>query len=248
MDRAPPEILELIARGALFVINDSGGKDSQAMKIILRRLVPARQLLIVHAILPEVEWSDAPEHVERYAGDVPVIYAQAGKTLLEMVERNGRFPIANNRQCTSDLKRDPIDRELRRYLRKHPEFGDVIVQCIGLRAQESRKRAKAKPFTRYKRGEKAGREWHHWLPIHALTEEEVFATIAEAGQEPHWVYPAGMSRFSCCFCIFGTASDFTIAAKLVPDLYGRYCAMERKIGHTLSMSQKFLPEITGIPG
>jgi DNA sulfur modification protein DndC len=33
-------ILNLIARGALFVCNSSGGKDSQAMFLTLRELVP----------------------------------------------------------------------------------------------------------------------------------------------------------------------------------------------------------------
>ena len=52
----PPEIPALIDRGALFIINDSAGKDSQAMKIKLRSIVPADQLVVVHAELPEVEW------------------------------------------------------------------------------------------------------------------------------------------------------------------------------------------------
>ena len=41
--QAPEQIIDLIARGALFVINHSGGKDSQAMYLLLRGLVPAAQ-------------------------------------------------------------------------------------------------------------------------------------------------------------------------------------------------------------
>lgn len=237
---------ELIARGALFVVNDSGGKDSQAMKIKMRELVPERQLLILHAVLPEVEWDGIPDHIERYAYGLPVIYSQARKTLLGMVEKNGRFPISGNRQCTSDLKRDPNDKALRRYMKLHPEFDGLIVQCIGIRAQESSGRAKQKPFTFYSRGSKAGREWYHWYPIFQMSEAEVFETIAEAGQDPHWAYAAGMSRLSCCFCILSSVSDLKTAARLKPDLYRRYCELERKIGHTLSMSGKPLPELTGI--
>ena len=59
-DAGPPaEILELIERGALFVVNHSGGKDSQAMYLMLRDLVPAEQLVIVHADLGAVEWAGA---------------------------------------------------------------------------------------------------------------------------------------------------------------------------------------------
>ena len=53
---APKEIKALIARKALFIVNHSGGKDSQAMTIKLRRLVPAEQLLVIHADLPGVDW------------------------------------------------------------------------------------------------------------------------------------------------------------------------------------------------
>lgn len=46
-------------RGALFVINHSDGKDSQAMTQVVRDLVPTDQILVVHALLPEVVWEDA---------------------------------------------------------------------------------------------------------------------------------------------------------------------------------------------
>lgn len=239
-------IQQLIERGALFVINDSAGKDSQAMKARLRGMIPQAQLLIVHAILPEVEWEGVPEHVERYAYGIPVVYAQAGKTLFDMVERRGMFPSPSNRQCTSDLKRDPISKAVRHYLKDHPEFGGLVVNCMGMRAQESTGRAKLETLKLNKRNSVAGREWYDWLPIHELSEEEVFSTIRDAGEVPHWAYGAGMSRLSCCFCIMASQSDLTTAAKLKPDLYRRYCETEERLGFTLSMSRKTLPEITGV--
>lgn len=38
MAHIPTEISALIARGALVVVNTSGGKDSQAMYLVLRQL------------------------------------------------------------------------------------------------------------------------------------------------------------------------------------------------------------------
>lgn len=241
-----PYIAELVDRGALFVINDSGGKDSQAMKARLLASIPARQLLIVHAVLPDVEWEGVPEHVERYASGVPVIYARARKTLFEMIEHRGMFPSPNNRQCTSDLKRNPIEREIRRFLKAHPEFNGLIVNCMGMRAEESTGRSRLTTFKYHSGNSKAGREWYDWLPIHHLTEANVFETIREAGQEPHWAYAAGMTRLSCCFCIMASQADLATAARLKPDLYRRYCETERRLGFTLSMSRKPLPEITGV--
>lgn len=242
----PPHIAKLIERGALFVINDSGGKDSQAMKVMLKRLVPKRQLLIIHAHLPEVEWDGSLEHIERYADGIPIVVAHAAKTFFEMVDHRGMFPSPRNRQCTSDLKRGPCEREIRRYLKAHPEFGGLIVNCMGMRAGESPGRSKLVPFKHNPSNSKAGREWYDWLPIHALSTEHVFQLIRLAGEEPFWVYAAGMTRKSCVFCIMASQGDLTRAAELQPALYARYCGKERALGFTLSMSGKTLPEITGI--
>lgn len=243
---AEDPIEDLIRRGALFVVNHSGGKDSQAMMIALRARVPAEQLLVVYAVLEGVVWDGAVEHIEATIGAVPLILAHPASTFFEMVDRRGMFPSPANRQCTSDLKRGPIEREIRRYLKANPRFGGLVVSCMGLRAEESSDRAKLEPFKRSERNSKAGREWYDWLPIHELTEPEVFAAIAGAGQEPHPIYAQGMRRFSCCFCIFACAEDLAIAARLKPDLYRAYCDKERELGFTLSMSRKPLPEITGI--
>jgi len=254
-----PGIQTLIERGALFVVNHSAGKDSQAMTIWLKRLVPARQLIVIHADLGKVEWQGNLEHIQSTIGGLPLIVCRnENKTFLEMVEWRGKWPSPTLRQCTSDLKRDPIDREIRRYLKAHPEFGGLVVNCIGIRAQESTRRAKQDPFRLNKRNSLAprkkrdgsiipGREWYDWYPIFELSKIEVFATIADAGQQPHWAYQAGMSRVSCVFCIMASRSDLRTAARLRPGLYREYVELERRIGHTMSMDGRSLEDVTGIP-
>lgn len=240
-------INRLIGRGALFVVNHSAGKDSQAMAIKLRGLVPASQLLVVHADLGEVEWPGNLEHIKSTMGELPLIICRnENKTFLQMVERRGMWPSPSHRQCTSDLKRGPIERELRRHLNAHPEFGGLVVNCMGIRAEESAARSKQEPFRLNGRNSKAGREWYDWLPIFDWTEEQVFAAIERAGQRPHPAYEAGMSRLSCCFCIMASKTDLRIAARLRPDLYQRYVALERQIGHTMAMDGTPLEQVTGI--
>ena len=239
------EIQELIDRGFLFVINHSGGKDSQAMASMLAKAVPAHQRIAVHAILHEVDWEGIPEHIEQNT-DCEVFYVAAAKGLLDMVEQRGKFPSPKYRQCTSDLKRGPLDTFIRRYLALHPEYAGRVVNCMGMRAEESTSRAKLATLKKSERNSKAGRTWYEWLPIHHLTAVEVFRTIAEARQVPHWAYGKGMSRLSCVFCIMANTQDLTTAAKLKPELYARYVALEKKHNYTMSMSQKLLPEITGI--
>ncbi|MDE0488596.1 MAG: phosphoadenosine phosphosulfate reductase family protein [Gammaproteobacteria bacterium] len=236
--------------GALVAISHSGGKDSQAMTIMLSRIVPREQLLFVHAPLGEVEWPGTIEHIEAtIPPGAPLILAPvaSGKTLIEGIEERGRFPDALRRYCTAGWKRGPIERELRRYLKAHPRFGGRIVSAMGMRADESPARARRDPWKRNDRNSRAGREWRDWLPIHGLSTAEVFQVIADAGQSPHWAYSAGMSRLSCSFCILASRADLTRAAELRPDLYRRYVALERRIGHTLSPKRLPLPAFTGVP-
>lgn len=228
----PNAIRDLIRQGALFVVNHSGGKDSQAMFLKLCGHVPARQLLVIHAHLPGVEWPGTLDHIRATVGETQTIVCQSVKTFFDMVERRGKWPSPAQRQCTSDLKRGPIEREIRRHLKAHPEFEGRIVNCMGLRADESPKRAKAHPFKRNERNSKARREWFDWLPIHDWSEADVFSAIADAGQQPHWAYAAGMTRLSCCFCIMASRADLTTAARLRPDLLAEYAALERRIDHT----------------
>jgi 3'-phosphoadenosine 5'-phosphosulfate sulfotransferase (PAPS reductase)/FAD synthetase len=245
----PPEIPDLIRRGALFIVNHSAGKDSQAMMIELRSIVPASQIVVVHAELPEVEWDGSREHIEATCQNFPIYYVMANKTLLGMVEARGMFPSPQYRQCTSDLKRGPITKLIRKLVR---ETGNsLIVNCIGLRAEESPGRKKQIPFKLDTKNSVAGREWYTWLPIHAMLEWQVFAAIDAAGEKSHWVYEAGMTRKSCSLCIMSSVQDLKTAARLRPALYERYVRLERRIGQTMLMPvngrRRFLDEVVGIP-
>lgn len=247
MPELPDQIREMRDAGALFAVNHSAGKDSQAMLLRLRALgIPDDQMVVVHADLGEVEWPGNLAHIEANSFGLPLIVAEPKTGFFDMVERRGMFPSAAQRQCTSDLKRGPIERELRRYLKENPRFGGRLVNCMGMRAAESPARAKKSALQRSARNSKAGREWWDWLPIHEMSTEAVFETIAEAGQAPHPAYALGMTRLSCCFCILASASDLKISAEANPELYARYCETEERLGHTLSMSRKPLPEITGV--
>jgi len=246
----PSECRALIDRGALIALSHSGGKDSQCMTILLSRIVPRDRLLVVHAPLGEVEWPGTIEHIQDTIPDgVPFILAPiaSDKSLLARIEERGMFPSASVRWCTSDYKRSPIERELRRYLKAHPRFGNRIVSAMGMRASESPARSKRAAWQKNVRNSKAGREWFDWLPIHGLETEDVFRIIRRAGQSPHWAYAAGMSRLSCSFCILASRADLGRAAQLRPNLHRRYAKLEKRIGHTLSPTRVPLPELTGVP-
>ena len=246
--RVPPQYSEMIRAGAVVVLNHSGGKDSQSMTILLSRIVPRAQLVAVHAPLGQVEWEGVVPHIEATLPvGVPLIMAPvlSGKTLLGRVEERGMWPSSKVRWCTSDYKRTPIERELRRYLKLNPRFGGRLINCLGIRRDESVARAKRVPWRRNERLSVAGREVFDWLPIFDLSTEDVFRVIRGAGQSPHWIY-RHLSRCSCSFCIFSSPEDLRQAAELRPELYREYVEIERRIGHTLSPSGIPLPELTGV--
>jgi 3'-phosphoadenosine 5'-phosphosulfate sulfotransferase (PAPS reductase)/FAD synthetase len=265
---ALPTIQELIDRKALFVVNHSGGKDSQAMMINLLKVhgVPVEQMLVVHATLGDIEWEGALELAEKQAREagVPFLVAQArnkkgeDKDFFDLVEgrmisKQGTvppFPSASNRQCTSDLKRGPIERVVGGYIRERGIT--LVVNCEGIRAAESVKRSKADPFHRRHGTEKcpdyldrAGREGYNWMPIFDMSTAEVFETIRKNGQEPHWAYAQGNERLSCVFCIMGSVNDLRNGAKHRPELFARYVAWEQASGYTMHESRKSLTELVG---
>ena len=244
-----PNIDALVKAGALFVVSHSGGKDSQALMLKIAGMVPTAQLLVVHAPLGRVEWPGTIAHIQAtIPAGVPLVMAPlaSGKNLLDRVRERGMFPDPGRRWCTSDFKRTPIEREIRRWLASHPEHNGLVVHCMGHRAQESCSRAKLTTWKRSARNSKAGRTWWDWLPIHDLTKAQVFAAIAAAGQRPHWAYGAGMSRLSCSFCIMANREDLARAARLRPDLYAEYVDLEKELGHTLSPTLVPLESITGV--
>lgn len=258
------EIQTLRERNALFVINHSGGKDSQAMYLKVRAQVPADQIVIVHADLGAVEWAGAVQHIKNTTSGEPLHICRSRRDLLQMIDERGMFPSPKNRQCTSDLKRGPIERTIRAICNERKAQGKtgwgVVVNCMGMRAQESSGRSKLAPFKLSERNSRAGREWYDWLPIHDWSEQDVFEHIEKSGQKPHPVYAAGMSRFSCAFCIMASEKDLRMAAHLAttqpdllndPGLYRKYVELERKHGQVMLMPSKkhgirTLEQVTGI--
>lgn len=265
------QIADLVARGATFVVNHSGGKDSQAMYLMLREIVPADQIIHVHADLGRVEWSGAYAHIlATTAGEPVLVCRNPNKDLLQMVEHNQVrhaaagtpekpvWPSPSQRQCTSDLKRGPIETCIRQYSKRTGR--KLFVNCMGMRAEESPNRAKLTTFKLSVSNSVAGREWYDWLPIHDWSVEQVFAKIAAAGQQPHPIYALGMSRFSCVFCIMASQADLETAARLAterpellndPHLFREYIEMEHKTGQVMMMPSKKhgkrgLEEITGV--
>jgi len=237
------EVNELIEAGAIFYCSHSGGKDSQAMYAFLQTIVPADQIVVVHADLGNVEWSGVQDHIHANI-DHPLNVVSAvwkdgsSKDLLGMVEKrfidrpeSPSWPSSAARYCTSDLKRDPIAKFIRNDLKDRGTH--LGVNCMGLRAEESSARAKKETWTKNNRLSNKSRLVMDWLPIHEWLTDEVFAYIHDAGQEAFWAYKNGNERLSCVFCIMGSRNDIALGAQARPELFARYVELEQRTGYTV---------------
>ncbi len=259
------EVQDLIARGAHFYVGHSGGKDSQAMFAALRNIVPADQLHVVHADLGDIEHDGVKAHIlgnidDKFLHVAQAIHADGSKKDFFSTVRARRasldaqgkldapaFPSSAARFCTSDLKTGPIWKVIR------AQGQPLVVNCVGIRGEESPARAK-RIATRgtlqvNKKNTNSAREAFDFWPIADWTLDQVWAEIADAGQDPHPAYAAGNERLSCVFCIFASKGDLQNGAQARPDLFARYLDLETEVRGTLfngaSLAEK-VGEIAGI--
>jgi 3'-phosphoadenosine 5'-phosphosulfate sulfotransferase (PAPS reductase)/FAD synthetase len=251
------------------VINSSAGKDSQAMTdrvvAMAREAGVEDRLVLVHCDLGRVEWEGtlmlAMEHALHY--DLRFEIVQRERDLLHQVEHERKmWPIKGRCYGTSDHKTSQV-------AKLHTSLADEtrvaeglparsskrqvrILDCIGLRSDESDKRSarlaemerlwgvpsEVKRDTRYCHVTR-------WFPIADWSSGDVWQRIREAGTRYHEAYDLGMGRLSCCFCIMATKSDLRIAAKHNPDLAREYLRVERSIGHNFHSKTRSLADDIG---
>jgi 3'-phosphoadenosine 5'-phosphosulfate sulfotransferase (PAPS reductase)/FAD synthetase len=225
----------------VILVNSSAGKDSQAMLTHVVELadaagVPRTRIVVVHADLGRVEWAGtrelAEEQAAAYGLRFEVVRRDRGD-LLEQIEARGMFPSSAARYCTSDQKTSQVTKLITRLVAELDHLGRPvrILNCLGIRAQESPARAKKQPFGLDK-ASNGKRHVDRWLPIFDWTHDEVWATIRRSGLRHHPAYDAGMPRLSCVFCVLAGRRELVLAARLNPALATEYAAVEQRIGHT----------------
>ena len=235
----------ILAEYDIVLINTSAGKDSQAMLTTLVEMADAQgysrsNLVCVHADLGRVEWEGTRELAEEQARIYGLRFIAVSRPqgdLLTQIEARGMFPSNTARYCTSDQKTGQVAKVLTQLTKELSHLGRPvrILNCLGLRAEESPARAKKPAFSHDERASNGKRYVDRWLPIHAWVEAQVWATIERSGVPSHPAYAAGMPRLSCCFCVLASKPALVRAAQLRPDLAAEYAAVEVRIGHRFTL-------------
>jgi 3'-phosphoadenosine 5'-phosphosulfate sulfotransferase (PAPS reductase)/FAD synthetase len=148
------------------------------------------------------------------------------------------WPSSKQRWCTSDQKRDQVAKLLTSLTEEAHRDGRAnyydnpvrILNCLGMRADESPARSKLKPFGKDDRASNGRRYVDRYLPIHHWTTEQVWARIKQSGVRSHRAYELGMSRLSCCFCIFAPKNALMLAGIHNRELLDEYCKVEDEVG------------------
>ena len=211
-----------------------------------------KRIVVVHADLGRVEWAGTRELAEKQAAHYGVRFIvcsriggvakrsgkvyQAGEVygdLLDYAERRGKMPDAQNRWCTSDFKRGPIRKVITQLHREHGSRRQFrVLQCLGLRAEESPGRAKKPQLAKEPGASTKRRTTMTWLPIQHWTEQQVWDCIRRSGAPYHRAYDLGMPRLSCVFCIFAPRAALMIAGEHNRALLDDYIGVEERTGFT----------------
>ena len=136
---------------------------------------------------------------------------------LECVNLISPWPQANSPFCRSETKVAPITQAAVKLFPKA-----LILNVIGLRAEESAKRAKnpiSKPNDKLSRAD--GTHGRDWFPILHTTIETVWLTHHNANFPRHPQYNRGNERISCAYCFLASKNDWEKGAA-VPTNHNSY--------------------------
>jgi 3'-phosphoadenosine 5'-phosphosulfate sulfotransferase (PAPS reductase)/FAD synthetase len=243
---SPGSVVPNLSSYHWITINSSAGKDSQAMLDYVveqcdRAGVPRSRLVVAHADLGRVEWPGTRELAEEQARHYGLVFHAVKRPqgdLLDHIAKRGMFPSPAARFCTSDHKRAQVHKLFTHLAAESLRDGHPpvrILNCLGLRAEESPARARKKPFARDERASNGRRVVDAWLPIHSWSTAQVWERIRASGVRHHPAYDLGMPRLSCCFCIFSPRAALLLAGKHNPELLAEYVAVEKQIGHAFRL-------------
>ncbi len=274
----PNEIDQALNNGADLLISISGGKDSQAMLAALVPLFRSRnfpgKIIAIHADLGSMEWPQSLGMCQRQADDLGVelvvVHRQKGDLLIQIKERKEKlagtgkpfWPSPAARYCTSDQKREQIDK----YIRGHH---NQVVVALGFRWEESTARSKQLPCQLRSRVSGAavkrqglavvedwdpgqGRLAITWHPILDWSLPEVWQACGTSADEitelkaayeagdliaaqrspVHPAYIFGNERVSCALCIMASENDLINGARHNPEIFESLLTLEMETGCT----------------
>lgn len=161
------------------------------------------------------EWpkQGIPDEFVRRAAE---LHEPTGNPFLDLCISKSRFPSRMAQFCTEELKTIPITTQVvGPMLRAGP-----VLQWLGIRAAESRNRARQPRFNHHESGSMV------WRPIFRWSIGDVWAMHAKHGVPRNPLYDRGMSRVGCMPCINFRKDELRLIDRLFPEHIERIEAWE----------------------
>lgn len=216
----------------------SGGKDSTALWLWARRKKIEPRVVIFDDTGWEFKQTyEYVDEIERLMGE-PIRRIKGKETFEERVRRLHGFPTSGRKWCTDELKIQPTRAEIDRI---RDETGDDAQVLVGVRAEESRRRAQM-----------TEREWSDaydcevWRPLLDWKLADVLAEHTSAGIPLNPLYHLGAERVGCWPCINAGKAEIELVARLSPERIDLIRDMELITKNT--MFSKEAPLRERIPG
>lgn len=163
------------------------------------------------------------------------LHEPTGNPFLDLCISKGRFPSRMAQFCTEELKTLPITLQV-----VGPMLGDgPVLQWLGIRADESRNRAKQPRFNRHESGSMV------WRPIFRWSVDDVWAQHRRHGLEPNPLYSQGMGRVGCMPCVNCRKDELRQIAERFPEHIDRIRRWEEIVAAANKRrSATFFPAVT----
>lgn len=138
--------------------------------------------------------------------EAAAMHEPTGNPFLDLCISKGRFPSRMAQFCTSSLKEVPITTEVVGPMLRH----GPVLQWLGIRADESRHRARQPRFNHHESGSML------WRPIFHWSAEAVWQQHRRHGLAPNPLYAMGMGRVGCMPCINCRKAELRSIAERFP--------------------------------
>lgn len=218
LDTAPRLVVPEGHAESAYILSLSGGKDSTAaMLALIDAGIPFLPVFAdtgwEHPLL--YEYLDT---LERVLG-VHILRVGEPDAMRTKIRERAGFPARIQRWCTRELKVFPI-RDVHRAAVSfsgddedaEPDDGTETVSVVGLRAEESAKRAALPVFELDDR-------WsgYVWRPLLGWTVGQVLAIHHRFGVPINPLYRLGFNRVGCFPCIYANKDDIRLVAEVWPE-------------------------------
>lgn len=193
---------------SVFVVNFSGGKDSTAVLLAMRESdIPHR------VVFADTGWEvpQVYEHVALVERLLGIVIERVGVPggMVAKIRQNARFPSRQQRWCTRELKIEPLI-EFHERIQEQEQTDTVAV--LGIRAEESERRARAKAF------EFSADLGHFvWRPILGWTIADVLEIHHRHNVPVNPLYRLGFNRVGCMPCVYSAKEDIRLMAEHFPE-------------------------------